>query len=98
MNIQQGKVTFTNAVNIIYDVTITVNPFPHNDTFFTPLGNQPFKNTVGKGEIGCDKHYPFPTMFSTRLDNLLPFLSNLKLWSANSFSLEESKISCLVMG
>ena len=37
-------------------------------------------------------------MFSTRLDNLLPFSSNLKLSSANSFSLEESKIFCLVMG
>ena len=31
-------------------------------------------------------------MFSTRLDNLLSFSSNLKLSSANSFSLEESKI------
>ena len=31
-------------------------------------------------------------MFSTRLDNFLPFSSNLKLSSANSFSLVESKI------
>ena len=31
-------------------------------------------------------------MFSTRLDNFLPFSSNLKSSSANSFSLEESKI------
>ena len=53
----------------------------------------PFENTVGKGAIS-----PFPTVFSTRLDNFLPFLSNLKLSSANSFSLEESKICCLVMG
>ena len=37
-------------------------------------------------------------MFSTRLDNFLPFSSNLKLSSANSFSLEESKICRLVMG
>ena len=37
-------------------------------------------------------------MFSTRLDNFLTFLSNLKLSSANSFSLEESKICHLVMG
>ena len=36
-------------------------------------------------------------MFSTRLDNLLPFLSKFKLSSANSFSLEESKIFCPVM-
>ena len=31
-------------------------------------------------------------MFSTHLKSLLPFSSNLKLSSANSFSLEESKI------
>ena len=32
-------------------------------------------------------------MFSTRLENFLPFSSNLKLSSANSFNLEESKIT-----
>ena len=37
-------------------------------------------------------------MFSISLDNFLPFSSNLKLSSANSFSLEESKICRLVMG
>ena len=31
-------------------------------------------------------------MFSTRLENVFPFSSILKLSSANSFSLEESKI------
>ena len=31
-------------------------------------------------------------MFSTCLENFLPFSSNLKLWSANSFILEGSKI------
>ena len=40
---------------------------------------------MGKGDIARN-------VFSTRLDNLLPLLSNLKLSSANSFSLEESKI------
>ena len=33
-----------------------------------------------------------------RFDKLLPFSANLKLSSANSFSLEESKICHLVMG
>ena len=41
---------------------------------------------------------PFPTVFSTGLKNFLPFSSNLKLLSANSFSLEESKICCLGKG
>ena len=49
------------------------------------LGNKPFHDTVGNGEIA-----PFPTVFSTCLDNFLTFSS------ANSFSLEESKICCLV--
>ena len=37
-------------------------------------------------------------MFSTRLDHFLPFSSNLKLSSANFFSLKESKICRLVIG
>ena len=50
-------------------------------TPFDALGNKPFENTVGKGEI---VFYLF--------GEFLPFSSNLKLSSANSFSLEESKI------
>ena len=54
---------------------------------------QVFENTVGKGEIGHNEQsLPFPTVFSTHLENSLPFLSNLKLSSANSFNLEVSKI------
>ena len=37
----------------------------------------------------------FPTVFSTFLENSQPFLSNLKLSFANSFSLEQSIICCL---
>ena len=35
---------------------------------------------------------PFLLLFSTHLENLLPFPSNLKLSFASCFSLEESKI------
>ena len=41
---------------------------------------------------------PFPTVFSTCLGNFVPFSLNLKLSSANSFSLEQSKICCLGKG
>ena len=41
---------------------------------------------MGKGEI---PHFP---VFSTLFENFQQFSSNLKLLSANSFSLEESKI------
>ena len=64
-----------------------------------PLGNKAFQNTVGKGEVARSEQFLlFPTVFSTHLDNLLPFSSNLKLLFANSFSLEESKFCRLVMG
>ena len=40
----------------------------------------------------------FPTVFSTRLENFMLFLSNLKLSAANSLSLEKSKICRLGKG
>ena len=50
------------------------------------------EDTMGKGEIAI------PTVSSTLLENFPPFLSNLKMSSANSFSLEESKICRLGKG
>ena len=48
-----------------------------------PPGKKPFENTAGKGEIARNEQFLlFPQCF-------LP---------ANAFSLEESKICCLVMG
>ena len=66
--------------------------------FDAPM-KHPFENTVGKVEIARNEQFsPFPTVFFTCLDNFLPFSSNLKLSSANPFSLEECKICRLVMG
>ena len=42
--------------------------------------------------------FPFSTVFPIRFENFLPFSSNSKLSSANSFNLEESEICRLVMG
>ena len=77
----------------------TLIPLTHYHTItpLTPLGNKPFENAVGKGEIARNEQFLLFAMFSTSLDNFFPFLSNLKLLSANSFSLEESKICRLVM-
>ena len=63
-----------------------------------PLGNKPFENTVGKGEIAHNEQFLLFPVFSTGLDNFLPFSSNLKLSSAKPFNSEESKICHLVMG
>ena len=57
-----------------------------------------FENTVGKAEIARHKQFLLFPLFSTHLENVLPFLSNLKVSSANSISLEESKICCLGKG
>ena len=64
-----------------------VNPFP-------------FENTVGKGEIAHNEQFLlFPHCFLPILITFCHFFfSNLKLSSANSSSLEESKICRLGKG
>ena len=57
---------------------------PSFSGFLTYSHTTPF-DAPGKQAIS-----PFPTVFSTHSDNFLPFSSNLKLSSANFFSLEES--------
>ena len=74
-------------------------PLTHSHTmtpFDTP-GKLVFRKHCGKRRNEQRAISPFPTVFSTPLDNFLPFSSNLKLLSANSFSLEVSKICRLVM-
>ena len=51
-----------------------------------------FENTVGKEEIPSNKQFLLSPLFSTRSKSFLPFSTNLKLSSANSFNLEESKM------
>ena len=63
----------------------------------TPLRNKPCENTVENGEIARNELFLlFPQCFLP-IWITLPFPSNLKLSSANSFNLEESKICRLVM-
>ena len=57
-----------------------------------------FENNVGKGDNLLPTISPFSIGFPTLLDNSMPFSSNLKLSSANSFTLEESKICRLGKG
>ena len=54
---------------------------------------------MGKEEIARNKQFLlFPTVFSTRFKSFLPLLLSLKLSSADSFSLEQSKICRLGKG
>ena len=73
--------------------------FPKQSLVFTCLLSKSFENTAGKGEIARNEQFLlFPQCFSTHLENFLLFSSNLKLSSANSVSLGESKICRLGKG
>ena len=75
------------------------SPFPKQALVFTCLQYKSFENNVGKGEIARNEQFLlFPTVFSTHLENFLPFPSNLKLLSTNSFNLEDTKICRLGKG
>ena len=71
--------------------TSGLNCFP-NKPLFLCVCSTSLRKTLGKGEITRNEQFLFFPQFSNLLDNLLPFSSNLKLLSANSFSLEEFKI------
>ena len=64
-------------------------PFPKQALVRTCLQNKSFENTVGKGETARNECFlpTWRTVFSTHLENILPFSSSLKLSSARSFSL-----------
>ena len=66
-------------------VLVMVKTHSHTMTPFDAPGKQAFENAHNE-QFAIS---PFPTVFSTCLDNFLPFSSNLKLSSANPFSLEE---------
>ena len=67
--------------------------------FDNPGKKKPFENNVGKGEIAHNEQFLlFPQGFLPFWRTFFHFLSNLKLSSANSFNLEESKFFPLGKG
>ena len=83
---------------ILLQKNILFNPFPHNNTFLRPWETSLLKTLCEKEKLLVTSYFSISHVFSTRLDNFLSFSSNMKLSSANSFNLEESKICCLLMG
>ena len=78
---------------------LIIDPFPNKPWLLRVCSTSLLKTLWGKGEIARNEQFLlFPTVFSTLLENFLPFSSNLKLSSANSFNLEESKICRLEKG
>ena len=70
-----------------------INPFPNKPWFLRVSRTSLLKTLLVTRNFSF-----FPCYFSTRLENFLPFLSNSKLSSANSFNLEGSKIYHLGKG
>ena len=79
----------------ICHIIFSFNPFP-NEPLFLCVCSTSLVNTGGK-RSNCSEQVisPFPEVFSTPFEEFLPFSSNIKLSSANSYSLEETKICCL---
>ena len=71
----------------------------HTNHVFACLQYKSFEKIVGKGELASYEHFLFfPLVFSTISESFMPFLTNLKLSSSNSFSTEQSKVVCLGKG
>ena len=64
-----------------------VNHFPNKPWFLCVCGTSLLK-TVGIEEIVRNKQFLLFQVSPTHFENFLPFSSNLKLSSANSFSLD----------
>ena len=75
-----------------------VQPFPKQALVLTCLQYKSYENTGKRTDCSKRAISPFPTVFSTLSKNFLPFFSNVKLSSSNSYSLEVSKICCLGKG
>ena len=76
-----------------------VNPFPNKPWFLCVCSTSLLKTLGEKEKLLVTSNFSllFP-VFSFHSKNFLPFSSNLKVLSANSFSLEESKICHLEKG
>ena len=71
---------------------IPFNSFLNKAWFLCVCSTSIYEDTMGKGEIARYEHFLlFPQCFLLVWRNFLPFSSNSKLSSANSFNLEASK-------
>ena len=87
---------FTDKLNLPTWIISFFNFFPNNPWFLRVCCTSLFENTVGKGEIAPDKQFLlFPQCFILFWRTFRHFSSKSKLSSADSFSLEKSKICCL---
>ena len=83
---------------ILLQITLLDNPFPNKPCFLHVYITSLLKTLWEKGKLLVASNSSFSHVFSTHLENFLPFSSNLKLSSAKSFNSEEPKICHLGKG
>ena len=66
------------------------NPFQNKPRFLRVCSTSLLKTLWKKEKLLVTSNFSFPTVFSIRLKDFLPFSSNLNMSSTSSFSLEES--------
>ena len=76
----------------------SVNPFPNKPWFLCVCSTSLLKYCGKRRNCSLRAISPFPTVFYTHLESFLLFSSNLKLSSAKSIRLEESKFYRLGKG
>ena len=77
---------------VAFNLGDLLNPFPNKPWVLHVCTISLLKTLWEKEKLVITSNFSFSPMFSTLLDNFRLFSSSLKLSSANSFSLEESKI------
>ena len=75
-----------------------INTFPNKPLFLRVCRTNLLKTLWEKEKLLIKSNFSISHSVFTLLENFPSFSSNLKLLSANSFSLEESKICCLGKG
>ena len=86
------------AILLTDNLHTLIIPFQNKPWFLHFCRTSLLKTLLEKEKLLVMSNFSFPTVFFTSMESFLPFLSNLKLSSANSFSLKESKICCLGKG
>ena len=74
------------------NVKLSFNPFTDKPWFVCVCSSSLLKTQWKKETLPERANSPFPTVFSYHLENFQRFSANLKLSSANSSSLVESKL------
>ena len=98
LNLADNKSDTDSAVSSHINFNFLFNPFPNKPWNLRVCSTSLLKTLLEKEKLLVTSNFSFSHSVFHPFGELLPFLSNMKLSSANSFSLEESKICCLGKG